>query len=82
MKTNAEIALMNKLESMIHSMDKTFAEYGTYLNDEEKGKIKNLMNDARKAITQENEEQVNNSMEALQRQSRMISELIMFKGGG
>lgn len=73
---------MNKLESMISSIEKTFSEYGNYLNENEKDKIKGIINEARKSVANENEDQVHNSIEALQKQSRMISELIMFKGGG
>lgn len=72
------IRKMNKLEGMIHTLEKTNAEYGTYLNAAEQEKIKVVMSSARKAISQENEKQVFDALEKIASVSRVLSEVVMF----
>jgi molecular chaperone DnaK (HSP70) len=76
---------MNKLEGMIHTLDKTHTEYGTYLNETETEKVKNVISKARKAISQEDEPMVFESLDEMAKVSKMLSEVVMFnpsKSGG
>ena len=72
------IRKMNKLESMIQSLEKTSSEYSSYLNEAEKGKVTDAINQARKAIAQEDDHAVNESMEKMSAVSRVLSEVVIF----
>jgi len=72
------IRKMNKLEGMIHTLEKTNAEYGAYLNSAEQDKIKGVITNARKAIASESEQQVFDSLEKMAQVSRVLSEVVMF----
>lgn len=72
------IRKMNKLEGMIHTLEKTNAEYGAYLNNEEQEKIKGVISSARKAVAAESETQVYESLEKMAQVSRVLSEVVMF----
>jgi molecular chaperone DnaK len=75
------IRKMNKLEGMIHTMDRTFTEYGSHLNEEESGQVKDAMAQARKALSEENEAAVNQAIERMARVSKILSEVVMFNPG-
>ena len=72
------IRKMNKLEGMIHTLEKTNSEYGRYLNEEEQNRIRNVISTARKAILGENETEVDQSLEKISSVSKVLSEVIMF----
>ena len=72
------IRKMNKLEGMIHTLEKTNAEYGSYLNSDEKEKVKSVIIQARKAINQEEETMIFDSLEKMAQVSRVLSEVVMF----
>jgi molecular chaperone DnaK len=72
------IRKMNKLEGMIHTMDRTYAEYGSHLNAEESQQVKDALSQARKALSEENEAAVNQSTEKMARVSKILSEVVMF----
>ncbi|MDJ0836168.1 MAG: molecular chaperone DnaK [Acidobacteriota bacterium] len=75
------IRKMNKLEGMIHTLEKTNAEYGSYLNEEEQGRVKETIADARKAINLEDEGMVFQSLDKMARVSKVLSEVVMFNPG-
>ncbi len=77
-KRKEMIRKMNKLEGMIHTLDKTNNEYGAYLNAAEQEKIKTVIAAARKAIASENEVQIMESLEKMAQVSRVLSEVVMF----
>jgi molecular chaperone DnaK len=72
------IRKINKLEGMIHTLEKTNNEYGAYLNAAEQERIKTVITGARKAISSENEIQVMESLEKMAQVSRVLSEVVMF----
>jgi len=72
------IRKMNKLEGMIHTMDRTHAEYGSHLNAEESEQVKGALAQARKALSEENEASVNQSIEKMAKVSKILSEVVMF----
>ncbi|CAM2068226.1 molecular chaperone DnaK [Sulfidibacter corallicola] len=74
------IRKMNKLESMIERLQKTFKEYGHFLSEAEKEKIHGHVADAEKAIKNENEGQIEKSFEEINKVSKVLSEAIMFGG--
>lgn len=76
------IRRMNKLESMVYTLEKTFNEYGTFLNEEEKNKVNDVIASARKAIKNEDEDGINQSTEKITQVSRVLSEVIMFNPSG
>jgi molecular chaperone DnaK len=75
------IRKMNKLEGMIHTLEKTNSEYGRYLNEEEQNRIRNTISSARKAIVNENEGDIDQSLDKIANVSRVLSEVIMFNPG-
>jgi len=75
------IRKMNKLEGMIHTLDKTNAEYGSYLNEEEKERVKDTIAAARKAINLEDEALVYESLDKMAGVSKVLSEVVMFNPG-
>ena len=74
------IRKMNKLESMIGTLNRTFTEYGHFLNDAEKEKIQAQINDAKKAVKNEDAGAIDQSLEGINRVSKVLSEAIMFGG--
>ena len=68
----------NKLEGMIHTLEKTHGEYGRYLNEEEQFKIRTVLEKARKALKSDSEEEVIKSLDEVTRVSKVLSEVIMF----
>ena len=72
------IRKMNKLEGMVHGLERTTSEYGSYLNEEERKKVKDTMSMARKAIAQEDEDAVFESIEKIAQVSKVLSEVVMF----
>ncbi len=72
------IRKMNKLEGIIHTLEKTNSEYGRYLNEEEQTKIRKVISAARKAMITEDEQEINQSMEDVNQVSKVLSEVIMF----
>ncbi len=74
------IRKMNKLESMLGTLDKTFKEYGHFLSDTEKEKIQEQIGDARKAVKSEEAGQIDQCLEGINRVSKVLSEAIMFGG--
>ena len=69
---------MNKLEGQIHTLNKTFEEYGEHLSDEEKQNVKDTIAAARKAINSEDEELVYESLDKMALVSNVLSEVVMF----
>ena len=69
---------MNKLEGMIHTLERTNAEYGTYLNEEEQKRVRDVIAAARKAISTENRDEVFASSEKISQVSKVLSEVVMF----
>lgn len=74
------IRKMNKLESMLNTLDKTFKEYGHFLSDPEKEKIQEQVSDARKAVKNEDAQAIDQCLEGINRVSKVLSEAIMFGG--
>ncbi|CAM2008879.1 molecular chaperone DnaK [Acanthopleuribacter pedis] len=74
------IRKMNKLESMLTTLDKTFKEYGHFLSDAEKEKINAQIADARKAVKTEDGPGIDQCLEGINRVSKVLSEAIMFGG--
>jgi len=72
------IRKMNKLEGIIHTLEKTNSEYGRYLNEEEQNRIRKVISTARKAMVSENEDEINESLENINQVSTVLSEVIMF----
>jgi predicted Zn-ribbon and HTH transcriptional regulator len=66
---------------MVHTLDKTNAEYGSYLNEEEKERVKETIAAARKAINLEDEHLVYESLDKMSRVSKVLSEVVMFNPG-
>lgn len=75
------IRKMNKLEGMIHTLEKTNSEYGRYLNEEEQERIRSVINTARRAIANESGEEIHASLEKVSQVSKVLSEVIMFNPG-
>lgn len=74
------IRKMNKLESMLGTLDKTFKEYGHFLSEAEKEKIQEQIGDARKAVKNEEAGHIDQCLEGINRVSKVLSEAIMFGG--
>lgn len=68
----------NKLEGMVYTIERTFSQYGNYLNEAESQRVRETLGNAKRAFQSEEEYQIVEALDAITKVSKVLSELIMF----
>jgi molecular chaperone DnaK len=68
----------NKLEGMIYTNEKVFREFGSLLNDEDRGKVQKIIAKAKEAVTSEDKQAINDAVFDLQGASKILTSVMLY----
>jgi len=75
-KRRSEIEVRNQTDSLVYSTERTLAEHGTKLGDDEKKAIEEALTEAREALKAEDVERMKRAQENLTRASHKLAEVM------
>ena len=70
--------LQNKLEGMIYTNEKVFREFGSLLNDDDRGKVQKIIALSKESSTSEDKQRIHDAIYELQGASRILTSVMLY----
>jgi len=71
----------SRLEGLVDSNQKTFNEFGSMLGEEQQGRVRRILNDAKRALEQGTATECTEALEKIAEMGRILSEVILYDPG-